>query len=124
MDAGRAGAGGVEDDAGEGMDVIGETGASVSGERGRDGGRPRRSWSGLIGFAGGEDGETEGGELKSQAIGQGEGDVFLEELLASAGGDTGARVIAAVGGVKENHGVIEGWPGSGASGDGLLGRGA
>lgn len=104
MDAG-AGAGGVEDDAGEGVDVVGEAGALVGGGWGQVWG----VWGGLC-FAGGEDAEAERGELEADAGGEGEGEVFLEQWLAGTGGEMGAGVVAAVGGVEEDEAVIEGGP--------------
>ena len=97
MDAGAAG-GGVEDEAGGGMGVVGDLGALVGGEG-----------DGRVGVAGGDDGEAAGGEEGAEAGGEGEGDVFFEEVV----GEVGAGVGASVGGVEEDDGA----------GGGLLGLG-
>ena len=74
----------MEDEAGGGVSVVGDFGALVGGEG--DGG---------VGVAGGEEGEACGGELGSEASGEGEGEVFFEDVV----GEVGSGVEASVGGV-------------------------
>ena len=83
VDAGAA-VGGVEDQAGEGVGVVGKAGALVGRRRLRGGdGRACRGRGGgkCLVFAGGEGGDAEGIELKPEAIGEGEGDVFFGDLV-------------------------------------------
>ena len=63
--------GGVDEDAGEGADVVGGAGALVGGEVG-------------VGFAGGDYGEAGVGEERAEAGGEGEGDVLLGEVVGEA----------------------------------------
>ena len=127
MNAG-AGPGGVEDDAGEGMDVIGEAGARIGCEGCRGWSSDSRRgrcvpWRGYVSLSRGESGEAEGRELKADAVAEGEGEVFLEELLAGAGKEVRPGVVAAVCGIDEDEGVIEGearWSGRGRCGIGRV----
>ncbi len=101
MDAVAAG-GGVEDEAGGGVSVIGDLGALVGGEEGSG-----------VAVAGDDDGEATGGERGSEGGGEGQGEVFFEELVAEAGSGVGASV----GGVEEDDcaGLL-GWEGDGKEG--------
>ena len=130
VDAG-AGVGGVKDDAGEGMDVVGEAGALVWRGIGLRWGEWGGLWcggrllsggwgGGCLGFAAEEGGDAERGELEADAIGEARGDVFFEELLAGVGGKVSSGVVAAVGGIEEDEGVVQGlsqcWDGGGYRG--------
>ena len=97
MDA-VAAVGGVEDKAGGGMGVVGNLRALVGGE-GDDG----------VGVASGDYGEAAGGEEGSETGGEGQGDIFFDEVVR----EVGAGIWAAVGGVEEDDGA----------GGGLLGGG-
>ncbi len=85
-----AAVGGVQDEAGGGMSVIDDLGALIGGE---DYGR--------VGLACGQDRETAGGEESAKAGGEGEGDIFFEEIA----GQVGTGVGTAVGRVDEDRGV-------------------
>lgn len=107
MDAGAA-AGGMKDDAGEGVGVVGEAGALIGGGRlgGGDGSAGQGGGGGeCLALAGGKDGDAEGIELKAEAVREGEGDVFLEGLVGcgAVGAETGASVVSTVRGVKEDE---------------------
>ena len=108
MDAGAA-AGGVQGEADGGAGVVGDFGALVGGEE-----------SGGIGGAGGDNGEVSGGEQGAEAVGEGQGDVFFEEIVAEMGSGVGA----AVGGVEQDEGAGgRGWGGFGLRGEGDHQRG-
>ena len=105
MDA-ASGGGGVDEDAGNGVDAIGKFGALVRGDLGRgwrgsgfEVGIVRvRGRGGLrdgIRLAGEGDGEALGGEEGAETAGEVEGDLLFGEV----GGDAAAGVVAAVGGV-------------------------
>ncbi len=105
MDA-VAGGGGVEQDAGEGVDVVGGAGALVGGGCGNDGGGligVAGCEDGAVGLAGKEDGEVFRGEQGTDAGCKGEGDVLLEQVIV----DVGAGVGAAVGGVEEDEVAVD-----------------
>ena len=93
-----AAVGGVEDKASGGMGVVGNLRALVGGEG--DGG---------VGVAGGDYGEAAGGEESSETGGEGQGDIFFDEVVR----EVGARIRASMGGVEEDDGA----------GSGLLGGG-
>ena len=76
------------------MGVVGDLGALVGGES--DAG---------VGIAGGHDVEAAGGELSAEARGEGESEVFFEEVV----GEVSAGVGASVGGVEEDKGAGGGW---------------
>jgi hypothetical protein len=80
----------VEDKAEAGVTLVGDLGALVGGEG--DGG---------VGLAGGEDGETCCGEDGTEAVGEGEGEVFFEEIVWEVGSGIGASVS----GVQEDGGA-------------------
>ena len=108
MDA-AASRGGVDEDAGDGADAVGELGALVKGDlwRGAAGGTGLTSGlsgsggvGGLldgVGFTGEDDGEAFGGEEGAETAGEVEGDLLFGEV----GGDLAAGIGAAVGGVEE-----------------------
>lgn len=86
MNAVAAG-GGVEDEAGGGANAVGDLGALVG-----------REWNGGVGVAGGDDGETVGGEKSAEAGGEGEGEVFFEEVV----GEVGSGIRTSVCGVEKD----------------------
>src|SRR6185437_10147028 len=95
-----AGGCGVEKDTGGGALVVGDAGTVVEGERseGRSGvGR-------LVVFASEDDVEAARGEEGAQAEGEREGDVLLDDVV----GDAGTVVSAAVRGVNDDSGGMEG----------------
>jgi hypothetical protein len=89
MNAVAAG-GGVEDEAGGGMGVVGDLGALVGGEG--DGG---------VGVAGGDHREAAGGEESAEAASEGQGHVFFKDIV----GEMSAGVGASVTGIEEDDGA-------------------
>jgi hypothetical protein len=75
-----AAAGGVEEEAGDCMGVVGDSGAVVEGERRAGGVGLGR----VVGVAGHGDGEAAGGEQGAEAEGEGERDVLLEGGITDA----------------------------------------
>ena len=101
MDAGAAG-GGMEEDAGGGSGVVGLAGALVW-----------REGVGGVCVAWGDDGEVGDGERGAEARGEGEGEIFFEDVV----GELGSGVGAAVGGIeKDEVAVGGGWGGGGSLG--------
>lgn len=94
VDAVAAG-GGVEDEAGGGMGVVGDLGALVGKEG--DGG---------IGVAGEDDGDAAGAEEGTETGGEGQREVFFEEMFVEGGSGLGASV----GGIEKDDGS-GGWRG-------------
>ena len=108
MDA-CARAGRMQDDAGEGMAVVGQAGALIGCRCGRDscgGGRDARN--SRFGLAGGENSEAEGGELRAKAAREDEGEVFFKDRLAGGCDQMRAGVVATVGRIEEDEGVVQG----------------
>ncbi len=101
VDAGAAG-GGVDEEAGGGAGVVGEAGALVGGDG-----------VGGVGVAWGDDVEAGCGEGGAELGGEGEGEVFLEDVV----GELGSGVGASVGGVEEDEVAVRWWvEGSGSLG--------
>ncbi len=98
--------GGVDEDAGEGAGAVGDLDALVVEGllrlwgRGVGFGRPG---GGEVGAAGEDDVEAAGGEEGFEAVGEGEVEVFFEDVA----GDSGAVVDAAVGGVEDDGVEVE-----------------
>ncbi len=89
----------MEEDAGRGALVVGDARAVVECERSEG----RVGVGGLVVFAGEDDVEAAGSEERAQTEGEGEGDVFLDDVV----GDARAVVSAAVGGVDDDSGGVE-----------------
>jgi len=62
-----------------------------------------------VGVTGGDDAESGGAKGGSEAGGEGEGDVFFEEVV----GEMGSGVRASVGGIEEDEGARSGLLGCG-----------
>jgi hypothetical protein len=101
VNAGAAG-GGVEDKACGGVGVVADLGALVGSEG-----------NGGVGFVGGDDSEAAGGEKGAEAGGEGEGNVFFEEVI----GEVGTGVGASVSGIEEDEGAGGGLLGLRGDGD-------